>query len=107
MRAPGRSASATNANITATPVDNDALHFPAADLLDKSAATRDLTYNAKRATEKEHNMTLWQGIKLYPKAVAWSVLISTCIAMGTWSPARTVVRGRTPQKRELTSTRGI
>lgn len=26
-------------------------------------------------------MTLLQGIKLYPKAVAWSVLISTCIAM--------------------------
>jgi SP family general alpha glucoside:H+ symporter-like MFS transporter len=37
--------------------------------------------NAKSATEKEHNMTLWQGIKLYPKAVGWSVLISTCIAM--------------------------
>lgn len=26
-------------------------------------------------------MTLWQGLKLYPKAVAWSLLISTCIAM--------------------------
>jgi SP family general alpha glucoside:H+ symporter-like MFS transporter len=26
-------------------------------------------------------MSLWQGIKLYPKAVGWSVLISTCIAM--------------------------
>ncbi|KAF2002488.1 maltose permease MAL61 [Amniculicola lignicola CBS 123094] len=37
--------------------------------------------NAQSATEKEHNMTLWQGIKLYPKAVGWSVLISTCIAM--------------------------
>ncbi|KAF2274245.1 putative MFS alpha-glucoside transporter [Westerdykella ornata] len=37
--------------------------------------------NAKAATEKEHTMTLWQGIKLYPKAVGWSVLISTCIAM--------------------------
>ncbi|KAJ5805080.1 hypothetical protein N7474_010967 [Penicillium riverlandense] len=37
--------------------------------------------NAKAATAKEQNMTLLQGIKLYPKAVAWSVLISTCIAM--------------------------
>ncbi|KAJ6108578.1 hypothetical protein N7523_009901 [Penicillium sp. IBT 18751x] len=37
--------------------------------------------NAKAATEKEQSMTLLQGIKLYPKAVAWSVLISTCIAM--------------------------
>jgi hypothetical protein len=26
-------------------------------------------------------MTLLQGIRLYPKAVAWSILISTCIAM--------------------------
>lgn len=26
-------------------------------------------------------MTLLQGIRLYPKAVGWSVLISTCIAM--------------------------
>ena len=26
-------------------------------------------------------MTLIQGIRLYPKAVFWSVLISTCIAM--------------------------
>jgi hypothetical protein len=26
-------------------------------------------------------MSLMQGIRLYPKAVLWSVLISTCIAM--------------------------
>lgn len=37
--------------------------------------------NAKAATEKENKMTLLQGIKLYPKAVAWSLLISTCIVM--------------------------
>lgn len=37
--------------------------------------------NARAATEKERNMTLLQGIKLYPKAVAWSLLISTCIVM--------------------------
>ncbi|KAL2872367.1 putative MFS alpha-glucoside transporter [Aspergillus lucknowensis] len=37
--------------------------------------------NAKTAAEKERKMTLLQGIKLYPKAVIWSVIISTCIAM--------------------------
>ncbi|KAH8827109.1 MFS transporter [Flagelloscypha sp. PMI_526] len=37
--------------------------------------------DAKKATESEHKMSLWQGVKLYPKAVAWSILISTCIAM--------------------------
>ncbi|KAF3403502.1 General alpha-glucoside permease [Penicillium rolfsii] len=37
--------------------------------------------NAKAATEAEHKMTLLQGIRTYPKAIAWSVIISTCIAM--------------------------
>ncbi|KAF3063771.1 Maltose permease MAL31 [Daldinia childiae] len=41
----------------------------------------DVIRNARLATEKEHNMTLWQGLRLYPKAIAWSVLISTCIVM--------------------------
>lgn len=40
-----------------------------------------LIRDAKAATEKEHNMSLWQGLKLYPKAVGWSMLISLCIAM--------------------------
>ncbi|KAF1961259.1 maltose permease MAL61 [Byssothecium circinans] len=37
--------------------------------------------DARLATENEHSMSLWQGLKLYPKAVGWSLLISTCIAM--------------------------
>lgn len=41
----------------------------------------DIVHNAARATENEHRMSLWQGIRLYPKAVGWSLLISTCIAM--------------------------
>ncbi|OAA37142.1 Sugar/inositol transporter [Beauveria brongniartii RCEF 3172] len=36
---------------------------------------------ARAAAEKERKMTLLQGLRLYPKAVAWSVLISTCIVM--------------------------
>jgi len=40
-------------------------------------------HDAKMATDKEHNMTLWEGVKLYPKAIGWSVLISTCIVMVT------------------------
>ena len=36
---------------------------------------------AQVATEKEHAMSLWQGIKLYPKAIGWSVLLSTAIVM--------------------------
>jgi MFS transporter, SP family, general alpha glucoside:H+ symporter len=40
-----------------------------------------LLQGAKAATENEQNMTLMQGIRLYPKAIAWSILISTCIVM--------------------------
>lgn len=49
---------------------------PAAD-----KAMAEIIRNARLASEKEHSMTLMQGLKLYPKAIAWSVLISTCIIM--------------------------
>jgi SP family general alpha glucoside:H+ symporter-like MFS transporter len=41
----------------------------------------DVIRSARLATEKEHKMSLLQGIKLYPKAIGWSILISTCIVM--------------------------
>lgn len=37
--------------------------------------------DAQKATEAEHSMTLMQGLKAYPKAVGWSILLSTCIVM--------------------------
>ena len=40
-----------------------------------------LSFEAKAATDNERSMTLLQGIKLYPKAVGWSMLLSTCIVM--------------------------
>ncbi|KAH6723738.1 MFS transporter [Leptodontidium sp. 2 PMI_412] len=57
------------------------LHFPEKDNLAHTKSMNEVIHNAKNATEKEHSMTLWQGLKLYPKAVGWSVLISTCIVM--------------------------
>lgn len=47
----------------------------------RTATTDRIIQNAKTATDKEQKMTLLQGIKLYPKAIAWSMLISTCIVM--------------------------
>lgn len=44
-------------------------------------AGKETINEARAATDKEHKMTLMQGLRLYPKAVAWSLLISTCIAM--------------------------
>lgn len=44
-------------------------------------AVKDMFANASAATDKEHNMTLREGLRLYPKAIAWSALISTLCAM--------------------------
>ncbi|KAJ7087979.1 sugar porter family MFS transporter [Mycena belliarum] len=57
---------------------NAALH---SDTAHQIAADKEMTRDAKAATEREHQMTLLEGIRLYPKAIAWSLLISTCIAM--------------------------
>jgi SP family general alpha glucoside:H+ symporter-like MFS transporter len=62
-------------------VQHAPLRFPTRDELDHTKSMNEVIHNAKTATDKEHAMTLWQGIKLYPKAVGWSLLISTCICM--------------------------
>jgi len=38
---------------------------------------------AARATQAEISMTLLQGIKTYPKAIGWSILLSTCIIVSS------------------------
>ncbi|KAJ4123038.1 hypothetical protein NW768_010030 [Fusarium equiseti] len=48
---------------------------------DPSKTHPDVIDHARAAADKEQKMTLMQGIKLYPKAVGWSILISTCIVM--------------------------
>jgi SP family general alpha glucoside:H+ symporter-like MFS transporter len=48
---------------------------------DPSKTHHNIIESARAAAAKEQSMTLWQGLKLYPKAVGWSLLISTCIAM--------------------------
>jgi MFS transporter, SP family, general alpha glucoside:H+ symporter len=49
-----------------------------------SAAVPDLaqlTSDAKAATQAEHTMTILEGLRLYPKAVGWSILLSLAIVM--------------------------
>lgn len=41
----------------------------------------ELLSDAQDATNKEHELTFLQAIKLYPKAVGWSVLMSTALVM--------------------------
>ncbi|KAJ4301255.1 hypothetical protein N0V90_003346 [Kalmusia sp. IMI 367209] len=40
-----------------------------------------LTQDATKATKAEQKMTLMEGIRLYPKAIGWSVLLSGAIIM--------------------------
>ena len=40
-----------------------------------------LNEDARLATQAEHDLTLWQGIKTYRKAVFWSVIVSSSIIM--------------------------
>ncbi|KAJ2901955.1 Maltose permease MAL61 [Zalerion maritima] len=58
-----------------------ALHFPEKDQLEHTKSMNQMIDDARKATDREHSMTLLEGIKLYPKAIGWSVLISTCIVM--------------------------
>lgn len=45
-----------------------------------------LAAEASQAAAAEHQMSLWQAIKTYPKAIGWSVLLSSTLIMGkrTW-----------------------
>jgi len=40
-----------------------------------------LASDAARATKAEHAMTLREGLKTYPKAVVWSMILSTALVM--------------------------
>jgi SP family general alpha glucoside:H+ symporter-like MFS transporter len=35
--------------------------------------------DARKATESEHHLSIMQGLRKYPKACAWSMLLSTAI----------------------------
>lgn len=63
------------------PGDEQLQYYPTTEGPGSDSSMTKVIQNARAATTKEQNMTLLQGIKLYPKAVAWSILISTCIAM--------------------------
>jgi SP family general alpha glucoside:H+ symporter-like MFS transporter len=53
---------------------------PDHDLKDIQKAENFLT-DAQAGNEAEQRMSLWQALKLYPKASAWSILISFAVVM--------------------------
>lgn len=40
-----------------------------------------ISLDAKDASNNEHSMSAWQALRVYPKAVAWSLLLSTAVIM--------------------------
>ncbi|KAK4949951.1 hypothetical protein LTR10_011793 [Elasticomyces elasticus] len=42
---------------------------------------QDVVNDAQEAADHEHNMSVWQAIKTYPKACGWSILASTALIM--------------------------
>jgi hypothetical protein len=52
-------------------------------------ASEVLALEASQAAAAEHRMSLWQAIKTYPKAIGWSVLLSSTLIMGKISEANT------------------
>lgn len=54
--------------------DLDAYH-------EETANTEALASEAKVAAEAEHHMSLWDAVRTYPKAIGWSVLLSSTLIM--------------------------
>lgn len=72
----------TSSHTMASHIEADAgIRFKDGHDLDHTQTKLDLKRDAKAATEKEQTMSLLEGIRTYPKAIAWSMLISTCIVM--------------------------
>ncbi|POY75561.1 hypothetical protein BMF94_1464 [Rhodotorula taiwanensis] len=72
-----------------TPVEEKKTGFESTDLAYVEHASKgkdaldnpNLIEDARAATEAEHRLTLMQGLKRYPKAVMFSLIVSTCIIM--------------------------
>ncbi|KAF5528927.1 major facilitator superfamily transporter, partial [Fusarium mexicanum] len=64
-----------------TPDNTAAMESAAEDNTDPIKTHINIVEHARSAAHKERTMTLRQGIKLYPKATFWSILIPTCIVM--------------------------
>lgn len=78
----GVNAAQTPAAVAATTTTaEDVAHDVPADEPALSKRHTNVVEHARLAAGKEQNMTLMEGLRLYPKAIAFSVIISTCIVM--------------------------
>jgi hypothetical protein len=56
-------------------------HVEKANIAVEELSEKHLNNEAHNATDAEHNITIFQALKTYRKAVLWSVLISTTVIM--------------------------
>lgn len=73
-----------SATIMAVEKDDNTLNVGDETLRKASVAVEkfaEIQSEAANATQTEHTMGLMQALKLYPKAVGWSILLSTAIVM--------------------------
>lgn len=69
---------------TLTPSPDDLAPAPSNDpelTKEKVLRLETMLVEAEAATQSEHKLGLWQALKLYPKASAWSILISFAVVM--------------------------
>jgi len=62
-------------------MDDDNMKGMAEKFGGNDAELQDMLDGARDATAMEHSMGMWEAVKLYPKAVGWSVLASTALVM--------------------------
>lgn len=78
----GLNTSRRGSHIASVPADLNYLH-PSDDVIRRASLVNPdfggLTADSKDATNHETTMTVAQGIKLYKKGIAWSLLLSTVL----------------------------
>jgi SP family general alpha glucoside:H+ symporter-like MFS transporter len=56
------------------------------DMENKDVSVKEIGAQARHATELEHTMTFFEGLKLYPTSVAWSIFFSLGVIMTAFDP---------------------
>lgn len=50
-------------------------------IVNDAALAKTIFHDAKAATLEEHETNFWQGLKQYPKAVAWTIVVCMAVVM--------------------------
>lgn len=83
--APNESGLSHQIELEITPSDHKSDYKSDVAHIEKNAPlAKALFHDARAATAAEHELTPLQGLKIYPRAVAWSVLVSMAVVMDAY-----------------------